>query len=335
MTMPLDLTDLVLLPFIRTIILSWIHYHPYKRAIRLLDFPHQINTTSAPTSQLFPQDPFSNLLFTKMTFSIADMPDQTGKVAIVTGGTAGLGLQSVIALARKDCHVIFTARSTSRGQEALKKIKTALSPALFKVEFGVADNEDLDSIVAFANSFLSRNLPLHILLLNAGVGTQPFRVIHGAESTLFINHQSAPSRVVIVSSIAHTFYDSLCDVESGQYLDGSWSPATNQFTQCVCQLGAITRSGVHLTHLPWYSRFFVEAQILYRLHWAGLKPEIGALTQLYVATSPHVEKNRWQGQYFTPIAKLDQATSSSRDLVQVDRLWKWTSDVIARVLDNK
>ncbi|CAK4072595.1 unnamed protein product [Aphanomyces euteiches] len=159
-----------------------------------------------------------------MTFSIADIPDQTEKVAIVTGGTAGLGLASVISLARKGCPVIFIARSTARGEETLKKVSAALSPATFNVECGVADNEDLDSIVAFANSFLARKLPLHILLLNAGLGTQPFRLIHGVESTLFVNHvahqllatrllpvleTSAPSRLVIVSSVAHTFADTL------------------------------------------------------------------------------------------------------------------------------
>ncbi|CAK4652194.1 hypothetical protein LEN26_010047 [Aphanomyces euteiches] len=109
-----------------------------------------------------------------MTFSTNDIPDQSGRVAIVTGGTSGIGLQSVIALARKGCHVIFTARSTARGEETLGKIKSALSAATCQVEFAVANNEDLQSISDFAESFLSRNLPLHILLLNAGIAMAPY-----------------------------------------------------------------------------------------------------------------------------------------------------------------
>ncbi|KAG9404204.1 hypothetical protein AC1031_005742 [Aphanomyces cochlioides] len=47
------------------------------------------------------------------------------------------------------------------------------------------------------------------------------------------------------------------------------------------------------------------------------------------------QKNEWQGQYFTPIAKLTKATDLSRDPEQVDRVWKWTNDVIARVLGKQ
>ncbi|CAK4071591.1 unnamed protein product [Aphanomyces euteiches] len=108
-----------------------------------------------------------------MTYSARDIPDQSGRVAIVTGGTAGIGYESVLALARKGCHVIFTARSTARGEETLAKIKSVLEPASFQVEYAVVNNEDLESISAFAASVLARNLPLHVLLLNAGVSMVP------------------------------------------------------------------------------------------------------------------------------------------------------------------
>ncbi|CAK4640623.1 unnamed protein product, partial [Aphanomyces euteiches] len=63
---------------------------------------------------------------------VPNIPDQSGRVAIVTGGTAGIGYESVLALARKGCHVIFTARSTARGEETLAKIKSVLEPASFQ-----------------------------------------------------------------------------------------------------------------------------------------------------------------------------------------------------------
>ncbi|KAH9119165.1 hypothetical protein AeMF1_008011, partial [Aphanomyces euteiches] len=75
--------------------------------------------------------------------------------------------------------------------------------------------------------------------------------------------------------------------------------------------------------------------LLFYINRLGYTPEKGALTQLYVATSPDMEKNQWQGQYFTPIAKLDKATALSRDSEEIDRLWTWTNALIADVLAKK
>ncbi|CAK4462452.1 unnamed protein product [Aphanomyces euteiches] len=53
---------------------------------------------------------------------------------------------------------------------------------------GIADNEDLANVAAFADAFLPRNLSLHILLLNAGQAFRPYHEIHNVESTVLINH---------------------------------------------------------------------------------------------------------------------------------------------------
>ncbi|CAK4343859.1 unnamed protein product [Aphanomyces euteiches] len=306
-----------------------------------------------------------------MTFTADDIPDQTGRVAIVTGGTAGLGLHSVIELARKGCHVIFTARSTARGQEALEKIKAALeTESLGNVEFAIANQEDLESIAAFADAFLARNLHLHILLLNAGQGAQPYRVVQGVEALLFLNHvahqllatrllpalkRSAPSRVVIVSSMAHSFTKKLdLDLPSEDRYDSQGAYSLTKVANIMMghslikDIGhakvyvnslhpgvvstEITRSGNAITTLPWGIRGILESFFTFCMNNFGYKPEVGALTQLYVATSPDIEKNEWQGQYFTPIAQLGEASALSRDPQQIDRLWKWTNDVIARVM---
>ncbi|CAK4072596.1 unnamed protein product [Aphanomyces euteiches] len=307
-----------------------------------------------------------------MAFSIADIPDQTGRVAIVTGGTAGLGLQSVIALARKGCHVIFTARNATRGQEALDKIQATIAPASCKVEYGIADNEDLASVAAFADAFLARNLPLHILLLNAGRGFGPYQAIHGVESMLFNNHvahqllairllpvlkSSAPSRVVIVSSGLHALPTELdLDLPSEDKYNSMTAYGTSKVANILMGHGLLKQIGsakvyvnsLHpglvatptpekqfvLTQFPGFIGRFLGFLLKTYLRWFGVAPETGALTQLYLATSPEVEKNEWQGQYFTPLAKLDKATPLSRDPVQVERLWSWTNDVINRVLSK-
>ncbi|CAK5119076.1 unnamed protein product [Aphanomyces euteiches] len=285
-----------------------------------------------------------------MVFTSSDIPDQGGRVAIVTGGTAGIGYESVLALARKGALVIFTARSTARGEETLEKIKAAIS--------------------AFAESFLARNLPLHILLLNAGVAMVPYRVIHGVESTLLINHvahqhlallllpaleRSAPSRVVAITSDAHSFYNKLdLDLPSAETYNSMAMYSASKVANILMVHGLrkqikspkvyvnsvhpgmvsteIFRTGVHAEFLPWSIRGLVETVFRFFHSTFGYSLEQGALTQLYVSTSPDVEKNEWQGQYFTPIAKLDKASDFSRDTEQVDRLWKWTNDTITRIL---
>ncbi|KAF0735766.1 hypothetical protein Ae201684P_021649 [Aphanomyces euteiches] len=262
----------------------------------------------------------------------------------VTGGTAGLGLQSVIELARKGCHVIFTARNPTRGQEALEKIQAALAPTSFKVEFAIADNADLPSIVRFADAFLARNLPLHILLLNAGVGFTPYRAIHGVESTLFINHvahqllatcqwrvleQSAPSRgndstqsysnsKLALILMAHGLVEHF----------GSAKVYVNSVHPGIVATD-ITNRPMEFAHLL---QVFASTLVKLLAMVYGATPQDGALMQLYVATSPDIVQHEWHGEYFVPIAKLDKASPLSNDRSEVKQLWTWTTAVIARVL---
>ncbi|CAK4072594.1 unnamed protein product [Aphanomyces euteiches] len=296
-----------------------------------------------------------------MTFSTAEMPDQTGHVAIVTGGTAGLGFESVLELARKGCHVIFTARNKARGEETIPRLKQMLPPAATSiVENAVADNADLASIEVFADAFLARNLPLHILLLNAGVAFAPYQEIHGVELTLFVNHvahhllatkllpvlvRSAPSRVVIVSSGAHGTYSSLAAYSVSKLANimmghgliqqiGSSKVYVNAIHPGIVATEG-TKGNIALPQVPWILRPLAAAVFKLICALFGAKTENGVLTQLYVATSPDIEKNEWQGQYFTPVGKLDKAEAFSRDPEQIERLWGRTNDVVVRVLNKK
>ncbi|KAG9407640.1 hypothetical protein AC1031_002358 [Aphanomyces cochlioides] len=277
-----------------------------------------------------------------MTFSLSEIPDQTGRVAIVTGGTAGLGLQSVIELARKGCHVIFTARSPTRGQEALDKIQAAL--ASFKAEFAIADNEDLTSIVRFADWFIARNLPLHILLFNAGGGLAPYRPIHGVDSALFINQ---PSRNSIV--IAHSGVKTLdLDLPEMDQYDTVKAYGISKTAQLLMARGLMQQVGsakvfvnslhpgmvvtevinrpIEFPHLPWFLRSIEVSLFKMLTKLFGTTLAKGVLTHMYVATSPDIEKNDWRGQYFSPVAKLDKSSPLSQNQDEVERLWKWTTD---------
>ncbi|XP_024142152.1 dehydrogenase/reductase SDR family member on chromosome X isoform X1 [Oryzias melastigma] len=99
------------------------------------------------------------------------MPRQNGKVAIVTGGGRGIGYEVVRQLARLGAHVIIGGRDEQEGFAAVRRICEEDKEA--KVEFRKLDLASVLSIRQFAHSFKERNLPLNILVNNAGVMLVP------------------------------------------------------------------------------------------------------------------------------------------------------------------
>eukprot|EP00854_Cymbomonas_tetramitiformis_P010138 gene10138-11995_t len=166
-------------------------------------------------------------------FTVADIPDMTGKVCIVTGANTGIGKETARELARNNAHVIVAARSVSKGKSAVEEIVQSLAGDLDsypKVQFLQLDLGSLSSVDDFAAAFLALNLPLHLLVLNAGIMKSPGASFVGQEMTygfemttdgfethMGVNHighfhltsllkevliASAPARIVSVSSAA-------------------------------------------------------------------------------------------------------------------------------------
>jgi len=139
--------------------------------------------------------------------------DLRGKVAIVTGGYAGLGLETTHALAQAGATVVVPARSAAKASAALQGMRN--------VELAALDLLDRASIDAFARSFLDSGRPLHMLVNNAGIMATPLaRDAHGYESQFSANHlghfrltalllpallAADGARVVSVSSRGHHF----------------------------------------------------------------------------------------------------------------------------------
>ncbi|CAK8999669.1 unnamed protein product [Durusdinium trenchii] len=161
-------------------------------------------------------------------WDVKDMPDLSGKVAIITGPTVGgIGFESAAEMAKKGAQVILAGRSEAKGNEALKLLLQRIPHA--KAEFMKLDLGSLQSVKDFADQFGARNLPLHILLNNAGVMANPFTLtVDGLESQFGTNHighflltklllphleASAPSRIVTVSSAAAFIPETLKSIE--------------------------------------------------------------------------------------------------------------------------
>jgi NAD(P)-dependent dehydrogenase (short-subunit alcohol dehydrogenase family) len=107
--------------------------------------------------------------------------DLTGKVAIVTGGNTGIGLETTKALAAAGATVVVPARDIEKARRNLQGIAN--------VELEAMDLMDPESIDSFAGKFLSSGRPLHLLINNAGIMWVPLRRdSRGFESQLATNY---------------------------------------------------------------------------------------------------------------------------------------------------
>jgi len=150
-------------------------------------------------------------------WTAADIPDLTGRTAVVTGANSGLGFQTALQLARRGARVVLACRSQPRGQASLQRLHALLPAADATVT--ALDLADLSSVRRFAAAYRDENESLVLLVNNAGVMALPYaQTADGFEMQLGTNHlghfaltglllpallAGPESRVVTVSSAAH------------------------------------------------------------------------------------------------------------------------------------
>jgi retinol dehydrogenase-12 len=100
-----------------------------------------------------------------------DVPDLSGKVAIVTGGGVGCGLRVTRAFMKKNCHVFIATRSKEKSDAAIAKLRDEIKTG--EVTFIRVDLGDLSTIKPFADEFTKLSSKLDILVCNAGVMSPP------------------------------------------------------------------------------------------------------------------------------------------------------------------
>jgi NAD(P)-dependent dehydrogenase (short-subunit alcohol dehydrogenase family) len=122
-----------------------------------------------------------------MPWTERDIPDLTGRTAVVTGANGGLGLQTALALAGAGAHVVLAARDAAKTEAAEARIRVSHPSA--SLEVVPLDLGDLSSVAAAARSVLDRHERVDLLVNNAGVMAMPQRTTaDGFELQFGVNH---------------------------------------------------------------------------------------------------------------------------------------------------
>ncbi len=283
-------------------------------------------------------------------------PAMSGKTCLVTGANQGIGKETAIGLAKLGATVVITSRDAAKGAAALADIKQRSgndSVTLMPVDFA-----SFDSIRRFAADFQAAHAQLHVLVNNAGAYNAVRSVTKdGFETTFGVNHlgyvlttkllldtikANAPARIVSVSSEAHTrakinFDDLQGDRGYGGFGAYGQSKLANVlFTYELarrlegtgvtanCLHPGVVRTGFATNNSGFIGGLVVVFQAIGKPFL--LTPEKGALTSIYLASSPEVEGVT--GKYFAK-SQEKQSNATSRDQDVARRLWDVSEEMIA------
>jgi len=304
-------------------------------------------------------------------WTAADIPDQSGRRAIVTGANSGLGFETALALASHGAEVTLAVRDTAKGEAAAAQIRSRVPQASLEVRR--LDLADLASIDDFAWLWREAHPEgVDLLINNAGIMAIPRReTANGFEMQLGTNHlghfaltgrlidaMRPDGRIVTVSSQAHRMGRMDFDDLMGERKYGAWRAygqsklANLLFMRGLAErleragstvISAAAHPGYASTHLQavgpemrgqgWMNSIMGAANKV-----LAQSAAMGALPTLYAATFPAIRS----GDYVGPDGfgeqrghpKLVGMTASARDDEAADRLWSVSEDLTGvRYLD--
>lgn len=267
----------------------------------------------------------------------------TTKVALITGANTGIGRVTAAELAKLGFHVFVACRSADRAKPVLDEVRAASGSD--SIELLALDLGDFSSIRACAEAFLARDLPLHLLINNAGIAGGRGLTRSGFELAFGVNHlghflltqlltarilRSAPARIVTVASNAH--YEARgIDWDALRKRTRSVMGLAEYSVSKLCnvlfsaELGRrLAGSGVSTSSLhpgvvatdiwrtvPWPLRPLIKL--------AMISPQQGAQTTLFCATSQAVAQET--GRYYEK-CRVKQPSALAQDARLAAELWR-------------
>jgi NAD(P)-dependent dehydrogenase (short-subunit alcohol dehydrogenase family) len=277
-----------------------------------------------------------------MTSSAVDLH---GRTVLITGASAGIGLEASVTLAGMGAELVMVARDRARGEAALAEVRRRSGSS--HVSLLLCDLGSQASVRELAKQFRAAHSSLHVLINNAGgVSTERRETVDGIEQTFAVNHlgpflltnllldlivKSAPARIVNVASTGHyrgtLDFDDLGFANGGYWIMRAYSRsklANVIFTRDLarrleCKNVTVTsmHPGAVATNIwsgapRWAQPLLGVAKLLM------VTPEEGGRRIVYLATSPDVEGK--SGGYYEKNAERTPAPLALDDAV-ARRLW--------------
>ncbi|MFB6724624.1 oxidoreductase [Kribbella sp. NPDC056345] len=289
-----------------------------------------------------------------MTWSTADIPDLTGRRALVTGATSGLGYETAKVLLEHGAEVLVAARNPEKTADAVQRLKQATGKQPVRVELDLADLSSVERAATHvANSYDS----LDILVNNAGVMATPYRqTIDGFELQLGTNHLGhfaltgrlmpllQSGRVVTVSSFMHKSARGIAEADLRQQASGyskwpQYSKSKLANLLFMFELGRRVPSVLSVGAHPGYASTHLQAagpelagQKLQAKVWAGINlfaqsAAAGAWPSLYAATRPDLHQGAYVGPSFFEYRgkpAIVRPTRTAQDPELAQSLWAWS-----------
>ncbi|OBK81463.1 SDR family NAD(P)-dependent oxidoreductase [Mycobacterium sp. 1164985.4] len=292
-------------------------------------------------------------------WTAADIPDQSGRTAIVTGANSGLGYDTAAALAAKGAQVVLAVRNLDKGNEAVDRIRKSTPNAA--VSLTELDLSSLGSVRRAADELRAAHPRIDLLINNAGVMYVPNRETtkDGFEMQFGTNHLGhfaltglllenlltvEGSRVVTVSSVGHRilarirFEDPHFETGYNRVRAYGQSKLANLMFTYELQrrlaakgaptIAAAAHPGLSDTELMRYMPAFIPDFVW---KFAAQPPDKGALPTLRAATDQGVQG----GQYYGPDGigevtgnpKLVASSAQSHDEDIQHRLWTMSEEL--------
>ncbi|CAE6471125.1 unnamed protein product [Rhizoctonia solani] len=312
-----------------------------------------MGTVSSILEQSFPPAP---------RWSVDQIPDLSNKVFVVTGGNAGIGLETCKVLLSKNAKVYMTSRCPKRAQNAISHLRQSTGKT---AETLMLDLADLESVREAAKELARRETEVHCLINNGGVFAPPLEAKtaqgydlqfgthvlgHYLFTTLLlpmllrtVKSSGAPVRVINVSSIKHLFaprggldYDSL--VPYSPDADRVRDRMGGDKLYCQSKWGLVAFSN------ELARRYGSEGIVSIALHPGNIRSEIMRYNALSRLTAALADMMLWDcsfgaltqlyaatdpealglnGKYLVPWVRSDRARPDTEDPDMGRKLWDW------------
>ncbi|KAH9859054.1 NAD-P-binding protein [Lenzites betulinus] len=297
----------------------------------------------------------------KPTWSADHLPDLSSKVIVVTGGNAGIGLETVKRLLLKNAKVYIATRSQEKSERAIEALRAETGKT---AHFLKLDLSDLDSVKKAVEEFKQHESQLDSLILNAGIlfPAADLLTAQGYDGTfgtnvlghfLFVRllysvvsasgREADPSRIVWLSSLAShapsgITYEAFRDGPKRKKMGLFALYAESKFAAILlsnylarsCAKDNIVSIAVDpgcikseiYRSSPWYFRLYD------RFYYYPV--ELGALGSLFAGAAPEAAKHN--GKYLQPWARLAEPNAVALDEKEQEKLWTWLEEQITPYL---